>query len=499
MYGRVRNGVITAALTASLMVGGIPAAAFAAESTTSLQAKIADARAEFESLALASAEVGEALNDTRYELDQTKAGIVDATEKQEAAKVALDDARDVLSARVAANYRSGNRSLVDMVVGSSSIEEFVSAIYYADKVAERDAQAIDAVKTAEAEYAEQKAQLEKLQQSQEQLLSQQEEQAAALKAAEADQAAYIKGLDSQMRTQLEEQRAADIAAQQAAGARAIAAQQAQPQSRIQAPLNWQNEQGEKAPAVTTTADAKAGDDASKDSENKAPSASSASEQETPAETQTSTPAAQTPAETETPAETPAAEAPAETPAPVADPTPESEPVAEPTPEPEPTPAPQPAETVPEPVAQPEPEPEPEPQQAVAAEETQTETSSSSSSDDYRSKILEAAYSQLGVPYVYGAESPGVALDCSGFTQYCYSQAGIDIPHSSVAQAGMADKTDIDSLQAGDLVFWEGTAGGSASGSHVAIYLGDGQIIHANGTEVAVGTLSGSYTSCGSIY
>ncbi len=489
MYGCVRNGVITAALTASLMAGGIPAAAFAAESTTSLQAKIADARAEFEALALASAEVGEALNDTRYELDQTKAGIVDATEKQDAAKAALDDAREVLSDRVAANYRAGNRSLVDMVVGSSSVEEFVSAIYYADKVAERDAQAIDAVKTAEAEYAEQKAQLEKLQQSQEQLLSQQEEQAAALKAAEADQAAYIKGLDSQMRTQLEEQRAADIAAQQAAAARAIAAQQTQPEARIQAPLDWQNEQGEKAPTAATTADAKASDEAFKDSGVKTPSASNASEQESPEETQTTTPTAQTPAEAETAEETPAAE----TPAPVVDPTPEPEPVSEP------TPAPQPAETVVEPVAQPEPEPEPEPQQAVAAEETPAETSSSSSSDDYRSKILEAAYSQLGVPYVYGAESPGVALDCSGFTQYCYSQAGIDIPHSSVAQAGMADKTGIDDLQAGDLVFWEGNASGSASGSHVAIYLGDGQIIHANGTEVAVGTLSGSYTSCGSIY
>ena len=174
-------------------------------------------------------------------------------------------------------------------------------------------------------------------------------------------------------------------------------------------------------------------------------------------------------------------APAEQPAPAPE---EAQPAEQPAPEPEPAPAEQPAEVVEEP--------------APAAEAAAPAEEQASPTDDTRAAILAAAYSQLGVPYVYGAESPGVALDCSGFTQYCYSEAGIDIPHSSVAQAGMADKTSIDDLQAGDLVFWEGTAGGSASGSHVAIYLGDGQIIHANGTEVAVGTLSDSWTSCGSI-
>ena len=63
---------------------------------------------------------------------------------------------------------------------------------------------------------------------------------------------------------------------------------------------------------------------------------------------------------------------------------------------------------------------------------------------------------------------------------------------------MATTCSLDDLQPGDLIFWVGTAGGSASGSHVAIYLGNGQIIHANGTEVAIGTLSSSWTSCGSI-
>lgn len=42
-------------------------------------------------------------------------------------------------------------------------------------------------------------------------------------------------------------------------------------------------------------------------------------------------------------------------------------------------------------------------------------------------VIAAAYSQLGVPYVWGGTTPGVGLDCSGLTQYCYRQAGIAIP------------------------------------------------------------------------
>ena len=487
MIGRVRNGVISAALAASMIATGVPATALAAESTASLQARIADARAHFDELALASAEVGESLNDTRFALDQTRENIGVVNGQVEATQAELDEARDILAERVAANYRAGTRSLLDMVMGSSTIEEFVGAIYYADKVAESDAKAIETVKTAEAQLQEQKASLEQLEQSQIDLVAQQEQQVAALEEAEAEQAAYIKGLDSQLRQQIEEQRAAEIAAQQAAAARALAAQQTQ--ATLPAPLDWQSEAAKKQEAAPKADDAKADD--AKASEDGAKAAApeaekapeSAQEQE---ENAAPAPEAQ-PAEQPAPAEEPA---PAEQPVPAEQPAPVEEPAPaeQPAPAEEPAPTEQPAEVVEEPA--------PVVEEAAPAEDQSG--GDASATDDARSAILAAAYSQLGVPYVYGAESPGVALDCSGFTQYCYSEAGIDIPHSSVAQASMADKTSIDDLQAGDLVFWEGTAGGSASGSHVAIYLGDGQIIHANGTEVAVGTLSNSWTSCGSI-
>lgn len=128
------------------------------------------------------------------------------------------------------------------------------------------------------------------------------------------------------------------------------------------------------------------------------------------------------------------------------------------------------------------------------------SSGSASSASARSAIVNAAYSQLGVPYVYGAYSPGSALDCSGFTKYCYSAAGINIPHSASGQCGMARSVSRANLQPGDLVFWIGGVSGSASGNHVGLYIGNDQIIHANGTRVVLDSLSGrrAYTCAGPI-
>lgn len=116
----------------------------------------------------------------------------------------------------------------------------------------------------------------------------------------------------------------------------------------------------------------------------------------------------------------------------------------------------------------------------------------------RTDLINAGYSQLGVPYVFGAYSPGVALDCSGFTKYCYSQIGINLPHSAAAQAAMASSKSLSELQPGDLIFWIGTSPGSLSGSHVAMYIGNNQVIHADGTRVSVGPIWSGWSKAGSI-
>ena len=115
------------------------------------------------------------------------------------------------------------------------------------------------------------------------------------------------------------------------------------------------------------------------------------------------------------------------------------------------------------------------------------------------EIVKAAYSQLGVPYVYGGSSPGTALDCSGLTQYCYAQAGISIRHGSQWQkedclAAGGSVLPTSEAQPGDIIWWSGTQGlGAGAGSgHVAIYIGDGKIIEepAPGKVCRISSLAG---------
>jgi peptidoglycan DL-endopeptidase CwlO len=83
-----------------------------------------------------------------------------------------------------------------------------------------------------------------------------------------------------------------------------------------------------------------------------------------------------------------------------------------------------------------------------------------------------AYDQLGDRYVYGASGPN-AWDCSGLTQGAWAAAGVSLPHSSTAQYSSGRKVSKSELQPGDLVFFYSPI------SHVGIYIGDGNMIHAS--------------------
>lgn len=100
----------------------------------------------------------------------------------------------------------------------------------------------------------------------------------------------------------------------------------------------------------------------------------------------------------------------------------------------------------------------------------------------------AALSVQGTPYVWGSADPNVGFDCSGLTSWAWGQAGISIPHSSAAQYSSLPHVPLGSVQAGDLIFYYSPI------SHVALYIGGGQIVHARhpgpGGEVQVQSMYG---------
>ncbi|MFB9744899.1 C40 family peptidase [Pseudonocardia sulfidoxydans] len=86
--------------------------------------------------------------------------------------------------------------------------------------------------------------------------------------------------------------------------------------------------------------------------------------------------------------------------------------------------------------------------------------------------LRAALTQQGKPYVWGAAGPS-AYDCSGLVLWAYKQVGVSLPHSSSAQSRMGTPVSKSQLQPGDLVFFYSPV------SHVGIYMGNGNILHAS--------------------
>jgi cell wall-associated NlpC family hydrolase len=88
-----------------------------------------------------------------------------------------------------------------------------------------------------------------------------------------------------------------------------------------------------------------------------------------------------------------------------------------------------------------------------------------------SRALAFAHAQLGKPYGWGATGPA-AYDCSGLTQAAWAAAGVQLPRTSYSQVNAGTRVSRSELAPGDLVFYYSGL------SHVALYIGDGQIIHA---------------------
>lgn len=100
--------------------------------------------------------------------------------------------------------------------------------------------------------------------------------------------------------------------------------------------------------------------------------------------------------------------------------------------------------------------------------------------DIQMEICEYARQFVGNPYRWGGTSLTKGADCSGFTLSVYANYGVSLPHSSRAQANCGTRIDVSEVQPGDLVFY-----GGKNIHHVAMYIGNGQIVHAQSANTGI--------------
>ena len=121
--------------------------------------------------------------------------------------------------------------------------------------------------------------------------------------------------------------------------------------------------------------------------------------------------------------------------------------------------------------------------------TMTEVRYGQGVSDVKVDLVSYACQFVGNPYVWGGTSLTHGADCSGFTMSIFAKYGIYLPHSSAAQANCGRRISASEAQPGDLFFY-----GGGHISHVAIYIGNGQIVHASSARTGIKISNAYYRS-----
>lgn len=106
-------------------------------------------------------------------------------------------------------------------------------------------------------------------------------------------------------------------------------------------------------------------------------------------------------------------------------------------------------------------------------------SASAANSDLAAQVIAYAKQFMGLPYVYGAAGPN-SFDCSGYTSYVYKHFGYSLNRSAAGQYSNGTPIDLSQIQPGDLILWR-AYGSSKTATHVGIYIGNNQYIHASST------------------
>lgn len=118
-------------------------------------------------------------------------------------------------------------------------------------------------------------------------------------------------------------------------------------------------------------------------------------------------------------------------------------------------------------------------------------SGSTGSGSRRSQVVNYALQFVGNPYVWGGTSLTNGVDCSGFTMKVMQKFGVSLPHYSGSQAQMGKKVTSGNMKPGDLIFY---AGSNGRVNHVALYIGNGQVVHAASKRSGIKISTWNYRS-----
>ena len=133
-------------------------------------------------------------------------------------------------------------------------------------------------------------------------------------------------------------------------------------------------------------------------------------------------------------------------------------------------------------------------QSTKPSSSSSSNSGSTSVSSSASSVIAYAKTLLGKPYVWGAQGPN-SFDCSGFTYYVFkNKAGIVLPRTSSAQSKYGTPVSWSNLRAGDLMFFDTNGVNNGQVSHVGLYIGNGQMIHASSSQrkIVITSVNTSY-------
>lgn len=212
-----RRALLASAGVAATMAGLMPRMAMADPTSDQLQAQLDQARADLESMGDTLASLQDTLMETSEALETTRSQVTETQEKIDETTAQLDAKRQTLSGRMRSSYKSGADSTLDLILGSTSVEDLVSRVYYLDKVNDSDAAAIDEVRALTEQLQQQKADLE-AQQDEQQAQADEAQQNLDSYQSEVERAqSYYNSLDGQVQEALAREAAEEAARQAESG------------------------------------------------------------------------------------------------------------------------------------------------------------------------------------------------------------------------------------------------------------------------------------------